>query len=1156
MEPATQSTTSVDWYKVVTDDKCVAYRNLVTADLELFDFPEYDYTGNLKELILYVEELRSVLNEANSYVVPTMQFDVAGAIRERFQSKVLDYTRRKTQCDEQIDTLLKDDREAYEEECRRIRADAEACVAPIKRKHDTLLSYKEKLQGVMIHYGITPNDTKISEDISREEFETLLDAALVVCSQTDRRANKLVQKALLPLNEEPAVAGTYSAVLLVASWLLLPFISVGYVVTMLRNTKQMYRNMDGLRLAESLMYTVNFDKYIPQDDKYVVPEYDDTDIREQVRSINEDLEQYNPEPAIQKELQKFKTTDGLTYVSTACENVYNEMKGVWQEAVHTLETRYRAAKELADAEMGKQQKLGDYANKSTVLWTKYVLGYENGVIPVYHDFGLTNINFVGTYSPEIVDFIKVMFINTLLGIRANGLETHVVDTEYLGQSFSEFVTPKTAPYIFISPKDVFKDFELMQQKASENILAIKNNTILEYNAKNEELGMVTRTYHLFIYLTGLGDKFHENKPVMEFMKYSANAGVMVWTVYPQKIPGCLNIKVPMALPSGEPIHYDYDLGSRAIDTFIYDLENNKPRALDYRSGFLEKYLPKEKWWTKSSTKAINVHLGLEEGDPAKPIELHFDDKNVHFLLGGATGAGKSVAIDCTMQTMIHEYAPDEFQMVYVDMKNVEVAKYTRDGVSLIPHAIIVAGTTDGEYCLSVFDWAFEEMIRRGNVCKKYGVQKVEDLRKKFDDPSLPNYDHEVHIPRMVILIDEFQVMFDATRIPQKIIDKITGRITSMVKLARAASIHLWFTSQEMSGTLPKNVLDNFSIRGALRCTKDVSSSLIGNPASGTIKDKVGWMYSNDSAGQDPNANKLWKIPFAPGDDLMQGIYELQEKAEKEGRLCLHAPFFDEKEGRTKADLYKAYEVEPGFKKPTFMVLGDRTIYSTKPTPTNFAFADDDKENLFCTASERQDALDLIGTFVDNVMLKDGEASLLINTADRDTAFLLNLEQYMPEGWEEFLDPSRELEDILGDLEEVMDIRIEQEEEEGKESLKPCYIFLLMWEKKSGIGQDEKYQLTERLVKIIRELNALRVHFIFISREKGIPTSLVNLCNHRICAKCDERTCLQVVDDITPFKYPGVNGDEACFAVYKYGSDMKKFKIYRYKLERELEAREL
>lgn len=1152
MEPAIQYTTSENWYEKVTNAKCEEYRNLVSADLNAFDFPEYVYNGNIRELILYRDELESTLRSAQSYVVPTLEFDVAGAIREKFHGQMLEYVRQKTAVEDEIEAMTAQYKQDFEDECREVKERADLAVAPIKQKHDRLLSYKDTLRGVTTHYGITPNDTVISEDISRDEFETLLDTALKVCDKSDHSMGKLVSKLLAPLNGDKAVVGMYSAILLISSWLLLPFIGICYVVAMIKNTRDMYRNMDLLRLAESLMYTMNFEKYLPQDGTYVLPIYNDTLLQAEIAEKLKELESYNPELAIQEEIRKFQTDVGLSYVSNTCNELYVEMQQYLAECVADLQARYVDASKLTDEELGKQKRLGDFMNESTVMWTDFIMGYESGGIPVYKNFGLTNINIVGSYTPETVDLIKVLFINILMGIRANGLETHVYDAEYLGQSFSEFITPNTAPYISIESKDLSKSFELMQKKASENILAIKTATVLEYNAKNEELGMVTRTYQLFVYLTGLGDKFTENKPVMEFMKYSANTGVIVWTLYPTKIPGCLNIQLPMQLECGDAIHYDYDLGGRAIETFEYALKNNTIKALDYRGSFLKKYIPEDTWWTYNSTKGVDIRLGLEEGDPSKPTVLHFNDGNVHFLLGGATGSGKSVLVDCLIQSIVHQYGPEEVQLVYIDMKNMEVGKYAKDGYSILPHVIVLAGTTDGEYCLSIFDWLMEEMLRRGGVCKKYGVQKVEDLRRKFDNPELEGYNPEVRIPRLILLVDEFQVMFDSSRIPSKIIDKITGRLTSQAKLARAASIHLGFISQEMTGTLPKNVLDNFSIRGALRCTKDVSTTLIGNPAAGTIKDKVGWVYSNDSTGQDVNANKLWKVPYAPISDLDKGITELQEKAVRENRLCLRAKFYDEKEGRTREDLLAAYEAEPKFKDPHFMVMGERTIYSIRPTPNNFSLTEDDKENIFCTAFERQDAMDIIATFLDNIVLKEDNASMLINCADRDTTYLLGLEKYMPEGWEDFLSSSRATSEIIEDLDELIGMREEQPEKD----LKVCYVLLLMWEKQGGVGQDEDYRTVENLSRVIRKLNTLKTHFIFVGREKGVPKSIMNLCNHRICAKCDETTCAVVIDDVTPYKYPAPNGDEACFGVHKYGSDLKKFKIYRHKLERELEAREL
>lgn len=85
---------------------------------------------------------------------------------------------------------------------------------------------------------------------------------------------------------------------------------------------------------------------------------------------------------------------------------------------------------------------------------------------------------------------------------------------------------------------------------------------------------------------------------------------------------------------------------------------------------------------------------------------------------------------------------------------------------------------------------------------------------------------------------------------------------------------------------------------------------------------------------------------------------------------------------------------------------------------------------------------------------------------------------------------------------------------------------------------------------------MKVHFIFVSRSKGLPGGVVSLCNHKICAKADEKLALQLTGDTVPFKFPSPNADEACFALYCYGSDSSKFKIYRHTLERKLEAREL
>ena len=178
---------------------------------------------------------------------------------------------------------------------------------------------------------------------------------------------------------------------------------------------------------------------------------------------------------------------------------------------------------------------------------------------------------------------------------------------------------------------------------------------------------------------------------------------------------------------------------------------------------------------------------------------------------------------------------------------------------------------------------------------------------------------------------------------------------------------------------------------------------------------------------------------------------------------------------------------------------------------------------------------------------------MINCTDKDTIFLLDLENRVPEDDRDFLMPNYPLEDLLDDLTDIYEYRSELE---SLEDTKTLFLMCLMWEKKDGIGQSENYKLVSRLKELIIKLNQVKVHFIFISREVGGLKDFVNQCKHRVCAKTDERSCVTVIDDPTPFKFPSPNGDEACFASYKYGSDIRKFKIFRYPLEKELEAREI
>lgn len=1143
--------TSESLYKVVTDEYVSRYFKIVDEDFQSRQLPKLEISDNPSELVLQQKVVQSTLNSLRSYNPPTFDLNARSEIERYFESQRVQYRNEVNDFEAQAEQTRQQGVLEYEQKCEELKQKSYSSIAPLKKKHDELMKYKDRLDDVMEKYGITPADIELDENLTYEDFDKLLDISIKVCEKYNKSYQKIADKVDEELDDSPAVVYAIAATATLASWVLLPVISIGYIVTLVKNTMSIYSNREQLRVAENIMHTTSFDKFIPESERYVQPEYDENVIEEEIEKAREELEKKNPDKYLQQALKELNTETAINYVADSIRRMREEPARRRDEMIKEVEELLSNINSKLEDVMKNTAKLGEKSNPSPVLDTKFLIGYKDGVVPEFVDFGLNNLCFNAPYNADLLNFLKVMFVNILMNVRANLLDVVIFDKDYLGQSFSEFFTGDLQKVMNIKNKEFAEVVDEMRKKASENILTMKRGDILEFNKMADEKGTMPCPYTLYILLTGHDEKLEENKQFMEFIKYSATQGVIVWTVLNRNLPDVVNIKVPYEYGDGvEPISYDYDLGNRTIDTWLYAFEHNKVKALMYRKSFLSKYLPEEKWWTGSSIKGTNIRVGLVDGDPEKPYLLSFDDKNVHFLMGGATGAGKSVTIDCILQSMCHEYSPEELQLVYIDMKAAEAAKYVKDGYSTIPHCIVLAGTEDGEYCLSIFDWAFQEMLRRMTICTKYTMQKVEDLRKKYDDPSRPDYNPEVHLPRIVILIDEFQVMFDESRLSSKIIQKITGRITSMVKLARAAGMHLWFTSQEMSGTLAKNVLDNFSTRGALRCTEAVSMSLLGNGAAGTIREKVGWMYTNTSAGTDPTANLKWKIPFEPTEGLQLGMTELQELAKKKNIPVLRARYYREKEMHTVDDLIKAYDVTPDLRNPNIAVLGERTVYSLKTTPVNFRFMEDDNENLYCVANERQDLTDLVGTFLDNVQLKEENAGLLITSADKDTNYLLNLEQYQPEGWDDVLLPRTSASDVSDGLEEILEARQEQDSHQA------LYVFMIMWEKKEGIGVSDSYKEIERLKTLVRALNAYNVHFLFFSREKGLPQDLINVCNHKIAAKCDESLAMRIVDSPAPYKFPGPSGDETSFAMYRYGSDTQKFKIYRHKLERELEVREI
>lgn len=270
--------------------------------------------------------------------------------------------------------------------------------------------------------------------------------------------------------------------------------------------------------------------------------------------------------------------------------------------------------------------------------------------------------------------------------------------------------------------------------------------------------------------------------------------------------------------------------------------------------------PKDNMWFNSSLKGVNLRPGLLNNEKSNPIAVAMGDYAVHGVVVGRTGSGKSVFLNNLIFNMLSEYPPWELDLHLVDFKKVELSRYmTKYQTS---HIKACAATSEIRYVISLIEYIVECMYARQDLFARLGLQKISDFREKYN----------LVLPRVVLLVDEFQQMFlEATNREGSIIQNL---LMSIVKLGRATGFHLIFASQEMSGALTGKALANFKIRFALPCDAEVSTAILGNSAAADLE--VGNVYVNTASGNAAD-NMLFRVPFIADDDKASDLANAPKK---------------------------------------------------------------------------------------------------------------------------------------------------------------------------------------------------------------------------------------------------------------------------------------
>ena len=229
-------------------------------------------------------------------------------------------------------------------------------------------------------------------------------------------------------------------------------------------------------------------------------------------------------------------------------------------------------------------------------------------------------------------------------------------------------------------------------------------------------------------------------------------------------------------------------------------------------------------WSQSSRDGISFTVGTYG---MSTIEVTLGDElnqRHNALITGAVGQGKSNLISVVVHSLCQRYSPSEVEFYMLDFKEgVTLQAFAPDPStgSFLPHARVLGLDADREYGVNVLRHLFAIYRQRMAIFKAAGVQNIRQYR--LADP-------EAVMPRIVVVIDEFQMLFGEDD------DTAESAVDLLVKgarLFRACGIHFILASQTISsgyllgGTAGEGLFGQVPVRIALKNSLAESHATLG-----------------------------------------------------------------------------------------------------------------------------------------------------------------------------------------------------------------------------------------------------------------------------------------------------------------------------------------
>lgn len=357
----------------------------------------------------------------------------------------------------------------------------------------------------------------------------------------------------------------------------------------------------------------------------------------------------------------------------------------------------------------------------------------------------------------------------------------------------------------------------------------------------------------------------------------------------------------------------------------------------------------QKFWTKSSQSKVSVPVGWDINH--KEVCFEIGEAQNHTLICGCSGSGKSNFLHVLIQNLAFYYAPNEVQLFLLDYKEgVEFNAYAKERI--LEHARLVSVASSVGFGVSFLSWLDKEMKKRDELFKQFNVKDLSAYRKHGE------------MPRPIVVIDEFQVLFSDSTIKEK--ERVERYLNTILKKGRSYGVHLILTTQTMRGAdINKSLMTQIANRIALPMDAEDSESVLSDDVACELVRPEG--IFNNNGGHKKYRTKM-SIPKAP-DDFKPFIKKIHKEFNQRNLAPIEHKIYNGETALEMPNTLKANEMR--------LYLGKEVDYEQKDLIVEF---EDNESHLLVVSNDFKARTDLMKLFAQN--FKTANKELLFYNAEK------------------------------------------------------------------------------------------------------------------------------------------------------------------------------